>query len=280
MNAKLLTGMALTLALCACASAPQPNAALESARAAVQTAEADPNVSKYAPLDLERAKQDLGAAENAAAHHRDAEVNQPAYLATQNARIAQAHAAAKADDIMIQALRFKGASNGNSVIAPKATGSVTSGWKARPCTLSPPAASANRMLEVNVTGTMMVCRDAAKVMMRNKYGRIINFTTIVAPIALAGEAIYAASKSAVVTFTRILAFELGQWGITCNSFGATPIMTDMIKGVPKEKIDAVVNGLAIKRLGTNEDCINVCDFFINPGSDNITGQVIYLGGVS
>jgi len=143
-----------------------------------------------------------------------------------------------------------------------------------------PAASANRMLEVNVTGTMMVCRDAAKVMMRNKYGRIINFTTIVAPIALAGEAIYAASKSAVVTFTRILAFELGQWGITCNSFGATPIMTDMIKGVPKEKIDAVVNGLAIKRLGTNEDCINVCDFFINPGSDNITGQVIYLGGIT
>jgi len=143
-----------------------------------------------------------------------------------------------------------------------------------------PAATANRMLEVNVTGTMLVCRDAAKVMMRRRYGRIVNFTTIVAPIALAGEAIYAASKSAVVTFTRILAFELGQWGITCNSFGATPIMTDMIRGVPQEKIDAVVNGLAIKRLGTPEDCVNVCDFFISPSSDNITGQVIYLGGVT
>jgi 3-oxoacyl-[acyl-carrier protein] reductase len=143
-----------------------------------------------------------------------------------------------------------------------------------------PAATANRMMEVNVTGTMLVCRDAAKVMMRRRYGRIVNFTTIVAPIALAGEAIYAASKSAVVTFTRILAFELGQWGITCNSFGATPIMTDMIKGVPKEKVDAVVNGLAIKRLGTPEDCVNVCDFFINRGSDNITGQVLYLGGIT
>jgi len=143
-----------------------------------------------------------------------------------------------------------------------------------------PAKSANRMFEVNVTGTMLVCRDAAKVMMRRKYGRIVNFTTIVAPIALAGEAIYAASKSAVVTFTRILAFELGQWGITCNSFGATPIMTDMIKGVPKDKVDAVVNNLAIKRLGTYEDCANVCDFFINPASDNITGQVIYLGGIT
>ena len=143
-----------------------------------------------------------------------------------------------------------------------------------------PAKSANRMLEVNVTGTMLVCRETAKVMMRRRYGRIVNFTTIVAPIALAGEAIYAASKSAVVTFTRILAFELGQWGITCNSFGATPIMTDMIKGVPQDKIDAVVNGLAIKRLGTPEDCSNVCDFFISQASDNITGQVIYLGGIT
>jgi 3-oxoacyl-[acyl-carrier protein] reductase len=127
---------------------------------------------------------------------------------------------------------------------------------------------------------MLVCRDAAKVMMRRKYGRIINFTTIVAPIALAGEAIYAASKSAVVTLTRILAFELGQWGITCNSFGATPIMTDMIRGVPQAKVDAVVQGLAIKRLGTYQDCSNVCDFFIQPGSDNITGQVLYLGGIT
>jgi 3-oxoacyl-[acyl-carrier protein] reductase len=143
-----------------------------------------------------------------------------------------------------------------------------------------PAATANRMLEVNVTGTMLVCRDAAKVMMRRRYGRIVNFTTIVAPIALAGEAIYAASKSAVVTLTRILAFELGQWGITCNSFGATPIMTDMIRGVPKAKIDEVVSGLAVKRLGTYEDCSNVCDFFISPTSDNVTGQVIYLGGIS
>jgi 3-oxoacyl-[acyl-carrier protein] reductase len=143
-----------------------------------------------------------------------------------------------------------------------------------------PAATADRMLSVNVTGTMLVCRDAAKIMMRRRYGRIVNFTTIVDPIGLAGEAIYAASKAAVVTFTRILAFELGGWGITCNSFGATPIMTDMIRGVPQDKINAVVNGLAIKRLGTPEDCVNVCDFFISPRSDNITAQVVYLGGVS
>jgi outer membrane protein OmpA-like peptidoglycan-associated protein len=103
MNAKLLTGVGLTLALCACASAPQPNAALESAHTAVTAAEADPNVSKYAALDLEAAKKDLAVADDAAAHHQDAQIAQPAYMAAQNARLAQIHAAAKADDARVAA---------------------------------------------------------------------------------------------------------------------------------------------------------------------------------
>jgi outer membrane protein OmpA-like peptidoglycan-associated protein len=105
MNSKLFTGMGLGLALAlgACVSMPQPNAALETARVAVQTAEADPNVNKFAPLDLDRARKDLSIAEDASLHHQDAEVDQPAYLATQNARLAQAHGAAKADDARVAA---------------------------------------------------------------------------------------------------------------------------------------------------------------------------------
>jgi outer membrane protein OmpA-like peptidoglycan-associated protein len=104
MNAKLLfTGMGLALFLSACVSMPRPNAALETARSAVQTAESDPNVNKYAPLDLDRARKDLSIAEDASLHHKDAEVDQPAYLATQKARLAQAHAAAKADDARVAA---------------------------------------------------------------------------------------------------------------------------------------------------------------------------------
>ena len=103
MKTKLLTGMSLALALGACASMPQPNAALESARAAVQTAEADPNVNKYAALDLDVARKDLSNAESAALHHQDADVAQSSYLAAQNARLAQARAAAKADDARVAA---------------------------------------------------------------------------------------------------------------------------------------------------------------------------------
>jgi outer membrane protein OmpA-like peptidoglycan-associated protein len=103
MNAKLLTGMGLALTLGACVSSPQPNAALESAHAAVQLAEADPNVNKYAPLDLDAARTDLAIADDAALHHRDAEIAQPAYLAAQNARLAQMHGATKADDARVAA---------------------------------------------------------------------------------------------------------------------------------------------------------------------------------
>jgi outer membrane protein OmpA-like peptidoglycan-associated protein len=103
MNTKLLLGISAALALGACVTAQQPNAALETARTAVQSAEADPNVNRYAALDLQAAKNDLEIAENAYNNHKEAEIGQPAYMATQNARLAQAHAAAKADDARIAA---------------------------------------------------------------------------------------------------------------------------------------------------------------------------------
>ncbi|MGC1388794.1 MAG: OmpA family protein [Steroidobacteraceae bacterium] len=103
MNAKIVMGMAWALVLSACASTPQPNAALESARIAVQAAEADPNVNKYAALDMEAAKKQLDIADAASMRHDDAAIAQPAYMAAQTARLAQAHAAAKADDARVAA---------------------------------------------------------------------------------------------------------------------------------------------------------------------------------
>jgi outer membrane protein OmpA-like peptidoglycan-associated protein len=103
MNRKLCTGIGLGLIMAACASMPKPNPTLDNARAAVRSAEADPNVPKYAPLDLDAAKKDLQLAEAAAMHHEDAAVTQPAYMAAQTARVAQLHAAAKADDVRVAA---------------------------------------------------------------------------------------------------------------------------------------------------------------------------------
>lgn len=146
-------------------------------------------------------------------------------------------------------------------------------------TLLTPVATVDRIMETNFRGTFLVCREGAKLMKKRGYGRIINLSTIAVPLHLEGEAMYASSKSAVETFTRVLAYELAEFGITCNVVGPTPIETDLIRGVPPEKVERIVNSLAIKRLGRFEDVANVIDFFVKPESDYITGQVIYLGGV-
>jgi outer membrane protein OmpA-like peptidoglycan-associated protein len=103
MNAKLISAMTVALALAACAGGPRPNPALESAHDAVRAAESDPNVGKYAALDLEAARKNLAVADDAALHHRDADIAQPAYMAEQNARLARIHGAAKSDDARVAA---------------------------------------------------------------------------------------------------------------------------------------------------------------------------------
>ena len=115
--------------------------------------------------------------------------------------------------------------------------------------------------------------------MKKKYGRIVNFATGATPLKLEGEATYAASKAAVVSYTRILARELAAFNITVNAVGPTPVKTDLIKGVSNEKINALLKMQAVRRFGEFKDITNVIDFFIKPRSDFITGQVIYLGGV-
>jgi outer membrane protein OmpA-like peptidoglycan-associated protein len=103
MNARIVIGVVLALGVAGCISTPEPNAALVNARTVVQAAQADPDVNKYAALDLESAKQQLDVAEAAAQRHDTPAIAQPAYLAVQAARLAQAHAAAKADDARVAA---------------------------------------------------------------------------------------------------------------------------------------------------------------------------------
>jgi outer membrane protein OmpA-like peptidoglycan-associated protein len=103
MNTKLLAGMAFAMTFAGCASTPTTNPALENARTAVRSAEADPEVGKYAALDLQAAKTELQEAESAAMKHDEAAIAQPAYLAAQTARLAQIKASAKADDARVAA---------------------------------------------------------------------------------------------------------------------------------------------------------------------------------
>jgi 3-oxoacyl-[acyl-carrier protein] reductase len=142
-----------------------------------------------------------------------------------------------------------------------------------------PLTIVHQVLNTNVVGTFLFCREAAKLMQKKRYGRIINFATVATPLKLEGEAIYAASKAAVITLTQILAKEFGEYGITVNAIGPTPVQTDLIKSVPKDKINSLLNQQAIKRFGQFHDISNVIDFFLKTESDFVTGQVIFLGGI-
>jgi 3-oxoacyl-[acyl-carrier protein] reductase len=143
-----------------------------------------------------------------------------------------------------------------------------------------PASTAQAIFATNFHGTFLFSREVAKAMVRQKSGRIVNFTTVATPLRLEGESLYAASKAAVESFTQVLARELGPAGVTVNALGPTPVPTDLIKNVPKEKMEALLARQAIPRFGTLADVANAVEFFLSPKSEFITGQVIYLGGVN
>jgi 3-oxoacyl-[acyl-carrier protein] reductase len=147
-----------------------------------------------------------------------------------------------------------------------------------PVALMPPAV-ARRILETNVLGTFHFIRHAIRLLRRSNSGRIINMTTVAVPLNLEGEAVYAASKAAIESLTKIVAREMGAFGITCNAVGPGPAHTRLTQNVPARKMEALLSRQAIPRWTEPADVINVVDFFLQPESSLVTGQVIYLGGV-
>jgi 3-oxoacyl-[acyl-carrier protein] reductase len=143
-----------------------------------------------------------------------------------------------------------------------------------------PLATVHRIFGTNVFGTFIVMREVAKAMSAAKFGRIVNFATVATPLNLEGEAVYAASKAAIESLTRVAARELAPFNITVNAVGPTPVMSDLIRNVPTRKLDTLIATQAIQRIGEHRDVANVIDFFVSEDSDFITGQTLYLGGIN
>ncbi len=142
-----------------------------------------------------------------------------------------------------------------------------------------PLKQAENIFKINFFGTFLLTREVVKIMAKNNFGRIINFSSVAAPLSLEGEAIYGSSKAAIETFTKISAKEVAKFNITVNALAPTPVETDLIRSLPKEKVDELINQQTIKRIGVFEDISNVTDFFIRKESEFITCQILYLGGI-
>lgn len=142
-----------------------------------------------------------------------------------------------------------------------------------------PYKSALRTVEINLLGTFLMSREATKIMMKNSFGRIINFSSMLVKHEIKGTAIYTASKSAIISFTRVMAKEVYGYNITCNIIAPSAIKTDLMDSIDKDVLRDVLKRNAIQKLCKTEDISNTIDWFIKTTSNSITGQIIYLSGV-
>jgi gluconate 5-dehydrogenase len=142
-----------------------------------------------------------------------------------------------------------------------------------------------QMLEVNVYGVMLCCKHFSRYMIENKYGKIVNVSSVRGKIATKtpGNCGYCATKGAVDMLTRQLASELGQYGITVNAFGPTvtetPMMTTMIESRGGDVYrKQLADGLPMKKMAVPEDCIGTAVYLASAASDFVTGNIVYPDG--
>ena len=134
------------------------------------------------------------------------------------------------------------------------------------------------VLDTNLKGTFFCTKAVLKDMMKSRYGKIINITSIVGVTGNAGQSNYAASKAGLIGFTKSVAKEYGAKGICVNAVAPGFIETEMTDKLPEEVKNTYLERISLKRFGTPEDVANVVSFLAGHKSDYVTGQVIEVTG--
>jgi len=134
------------------------------------------------------------------------------------------------------------------------------------------------VLNANLKGAFLCCKEAARRMVRQRWGRIVNLSSVVALRGNAGQTNYAASKAGLIGLTKSLARELASRNVTVNAVAPGFIETDMTAKLPQEARDAFLTVIPAKRGGKPEDVASVVYFLCSPDSDYVTGQVINVDG--
>ncbi|HPQ08607.1 MAG TPA: SDR family NAD(P)-dependent oxidoreductase [Bacteroidia bacterium] len=134
-----------------------------------------------------------------------------------------------------------------------------------------------KVININLKGTWLMCRESAKIMRNQNYGRIVNISSR-AWLGNPGQTNYSASKAGIIGLSRSLALELGKYNVSVNVVAPGLIETELTKSLPNEVFQKLLNLQPQNNIGNPDDVANVVSFLLNENTQFINGQLIYVDG--
>jgi len=136
----------------------------------------------------------------------------------------------------------------------------------------------NKVIDINLASTFLVCKHAIKIMLKNKFGRIVNITSIVAHSGNQGQSNYSASKAGIIGMSKSLAIEYAKKNITVNCVSPGFIATDMTTNIAEKVKMFLTSRIPMGKLGTGEDVSNCAAFLSSDLASYITGETLHVNG--
>jgi 3-oxoacyl-[acyl-carrier protein] reductase len=136
-----------------------------------------------------------------------------------------------------------------------------------------------KLIQTNLVGTIYCCQLFAPIMLRQKQGSFINFSTIAVALALKGESVYAASKAGVESFSRTFAREMADFNVRVNCIAPGPIRTDLLRGITDTQIEKITSQQVIQKQFQKADVCDLVELLLDEKASSLSGQVLNVGGV-
>tara|TARA_Y100000389_G_scaffold204800_1_gene259736 strand:- start:533 stop:1210 length:678 start_codon:yes stop_codon:yes gene_type:complete len=142
-----------------------------------------------------------------------------------------------------------------------------------------PNETSQKIINTNLLGTIYCCQQFGVLMLKNKSGSIINFSSIAVSLGIKGESIYAASKAGVEGFTRSFSREMADFNINVNCIAPGPIDTELLKGISSAQKEKIISQQIIPKQFKPDDVCDLVEILLDNRSNSLSGQVLHVGGV-